>query len=246
MGSSSSSGGSHMKRRVFGFTILGLVLGIVVAPWAQNAIPSSSLSTEVIARVRPALVELLADHGCGLGAPIFIRIFKQPAELEVWVQADSCFRLVKTYPICYFSGGLGPKTTAGDLQAPEGFYFVTPDRLNPHSDYHLSFDLGYPNAYDRAHGRTGSALMVHGDCVSIGCYAMTDKAIEEIYALAEASFQGGQAFFRVHIFPFHMTGERLVEQQDSPWYSFWENLQEGYECFEKRCRPPNVRDWEGR
>ena len=126
------------------------------------------------------------------------------------------------------------------LRGPEGFYFVTPGRLNPFSKFHLSFNLGYPNAYDRAHGRTGGALMVHGDCVSIGCYAMTDAGIEEIYALADAAFREGQPFFRVHVFPFRMTDENMARHEKSRWKDFWENLKEGYDFFERSGRPPNV------
>ena len=117
---------------------------------------------------------------------------------------------------------------------------MTPGQLNPSSRFHLSFDLGYPNAYDRAHGRTGSALMVHGDCVSIGCYAMTDAGIEEIYALADAALRGGQTLFRMHVFPFRLTAENLLQHRYSRWYSFWENLQEGYRLFEEHGRPPDV------
>jgi murein L,D-transpeptidase YafK len=178
-----------------------------------------------------------------LSAPVFVRIFKDSKHLEVWVEREKegRFKLFKTYEICTFSGSLGPKLTEGDLQSPEGFYFVTPERMNPASRFHLSFNLGYPNTYDRAHGRTGSALMVHGSCVSIGCYAMTDAGIEEIYALTDAALRAGQPFFRVHVFPFALTDERLREQRGFRWREFWENLKEGYDYFEREGRPPNVR-----
>jgi len=118
--------------------------------------------------------------------------------------------------------------------------------MNPMSRFHLSFDLGYPNAYDRYYGRTGSALMVHGDCVSIGCYAMTDPGIEEIYALADAALRGGQPFFRVHIFPFRRTPDRIRRSRGSRWWEVWRNLQEGYAFFEREGRPPDVNVREGR
>ncbi len=174
------------------------------------------------------------------GSPIYIRIFKESAELEIWIKKNDIFELFKTYDICAFSGSLGPKTKRGDWQAPEGFYFVRPGNLNPWSSYHLSFNLGYPNAYDRAHGYTGSALMVHGKCVSIGCYAMTDKYINEIYALAHAAFEQGQAYFRVHIFPFRMEEAKLKKHRKNKWHGFWKNLQEGYEYFNTHKTPPNV------
>jgi murein L,D-transpeptidase YafK len=135
---------------------------------------------------------------------------------------------------------LGPKRQLGDGQASEGFYYVRPIQLNPLSTFHLSFNLGYPNRYDRIHGRTGSALMVHGSCVSIGCYAMTDSVIEEIYTLADAAFNNGQPFFRVHLFPFRMTKGNMERHQDSAWIEFWRNLREGYDYFENTFKPPNV------
>ncbi|MCP3866894.1 MAG: murein L,D-transpeptidase, partial [Gammaproteobacteria bacterium] len=152
----------------------------------------------------------------------------------------------RNYEICTFSGTLGPKLKQGDKQSPEGFYFVGPGRLNPWSRFHLSFNLGYPNRYDRFHGRTGSALMVHGRCVSIGCYAMTDLYINEIYALAVAAFKSGQPFFRVHVFPFKLESERLSEYEDSQWHAFWLNLKEGYDYFNRHKKPPNVEVSKGR
>ncbi len=211
-----------------------------VGPLAAFAVPSSPRSREAIARVTPALERALAAKGLTLGAPIFIRIFKESREFEVWVAAGGTFKLFKTYDICSYSGDPGPKLCTGDGQSPEGFYYVTPERMNPVSHFHLSFNLGFPNAYDRAHGRTGSALMVHGNCVSIGCYAMTDPVIEEIFTLADAAFRGGQPFFRVHIFPFRMTDGNMTAQRQSPWAGFWANLKEGYGWFEQNHRPPNV------
>lgn len=210
--------------------------------FAQHHIPSSSRSREAINRVKPKIVKELAAKNLEFGAPIFIRIFKEEMALEVWLRSEINFKLFKTYPICtYGFGGLGPKIRQGDGKAPEGFYFVTPSRLNPVSYFHLSFNLGYPNSYDRHHGRTGSALMVHGSCVSIGCYAMTDGGIEEIFTLADAALRNGQSFFRVHIFPFKMNNENMKKFKKSEWYEFWSNLKEGYDFFEKNNRiPPNV------
>jgi murein L,D-transpeptidase YafK len=203
-------------------------------------IPSSSRSREVIKRVRPGLKSQLKAKGLQFGSPVYIRIFKESGELEVWVKNSMRFELFRNYSICYYSGKLGPKTRRGDLQSPEGFYFVRPRQLNPVSRFHLSFNIGYPNAYDRAFGRTGSALMVHGNCVSIGCYAMTDRNIEEIYTLVDGAFRNGQSFFRVHIFPFRMTEENMMEHAGSKWTSFWKNLKEGYDMFEVDKQPPNV------
>jgi murein L,D-transpeptidase YafK len=165
----------------------------------------------------------------------------------VWIKRENTFEQYKTYTICtYGSGELGPKVKRGDGQAPEGFYLVTPKRMNPLSDFHLSFDFGYPNEYDRVHKRTGSALMVHGNCVSIGCYAMTDPVIEEIYALADAALRREQHFFKVHIFPFRITDESMRKHRSSDWIEFWRNLKEGHDYFEKKHIPPNVRVWNQR
>ena len=204
-------------------------------------IPTSARAERSIAQVEPTLKEELSKRGLKYGAPVFIRIFKDPGTLEVWLESDDgIFVNFKSYEICTFSGNLGPKLKQGDHQSPEGFYFVNADRLNPWSRYHLSFNLGYPNSYDRFHGRTGSALMVHGDCVSIGCYAMTDAYINEIYALVVAALKAGQPFFRVHSFPFKLDNALLEKHSSNQWYSFWLNLKEGYDYFDKHKQPPNV------
>lgn len=205
---------------------------------------------QVKARVAPALNAALKKKGLRLGAPIFIRLFKEEKLLELWFEkSPGTFALFKSYPI-HNDGkrGLGPKLREGDGRAPEGFYFVTPALMKPDSDFHLAFNLGYPNAYDQAHGRTGSYLMVHGDVVSVGCYAMTDPQIEEIYTAADAAFAGGQKFFRVHCFPFRLTPERLVKAREDggEWLDFWENLKEGYDRFEMEKSPPNAEVKDGR
>ncbi len=209
---------------------------------SEIQIPTSPRAQKGIARVAPDLKKELSKAKLEYGAPIFIRIFKEEKELEVWIKKTDNYILFKIYPICtYGSAGLGPKTKQGDCKAPEGFYFIKPSSLNPVSNFHLAFNLGYPNRYDRAHKRTGSALMVHGSCVSIGCYAMTDAGIEEIYALADAALRNGQRFFRVHIFPFRMSNENMGKHKKSKWYAFWENLKEGYDFFENNGNiPPNV------
>jgi murein L,D-transpeptidase YafK len=189
---------------------------------------------------RDSLRSSLEEKPLPVGAHIFIRIFKLERELELWARQGSRFELIRIYPICYFSGELGPKLREGDEQTPEGFYFVTPEQLNPNSRFHLSFNIGYPNRYDRAHGWTGAAIMVHGNCVSIGCFAMTDPIIEDLYQMAEAAFAGGQPFFRVHVFPFRMDSTNMALFAGSGWEEFWYNLKDGYDFFERERRPPNV------
>jgi murein L,D-transpeptidase YafK len=187
-----------------------------------------------------SLPQRLKDLNATMGDPIYIRIFKEASLLEVWVRSGVQYQLLKNYFICAYSGGLGPKEKEGDRQSPEGFYSVKKHQLNPKSKFHLSFNLGYPNAYDRAHKRTGSFLMVHGNCVSIGCYAMTDAKIEEIYALVEKALKKGQKSVPVHIYPFKMTDENMALYADNKWFDFWTNLQEGYDYFEDEKIPPHI------
>jgi len=155
-------------------------------------------------------------------SPILVRIFKEEAELEVWKEdKNGRFALLRTYPICRWSGELGPKIKEGDRQAPEGFYTITPGLMNPNSNYYLAINMGFPNAYDRANGRSGAFLMIHGDCSSRGCYAMTDEQIAEIYALARESFFGGQKSFQIQAYPFRMTPLNMAKHRDSPSMAFW-------------------------
>jgi murein L,D-transpeptidase YafK len=174
-------------------------------------------------------------------SPMLVRVFKQEAELEVWKQTRSGqFALLKTYPICRWSGDLGPKVREGDRQAPEGFYNITPAQMNPRSAYYLSFNTGYPNAFDKSLGRTGSELMVHGDCSSRGCYAMTDEQISEIYTLGRESFFGGQRAFQFAAFPFRMTPVNMAKHRNNPNMPFWKMIKQGYDHFEVTRQEPKV------
>ncbi len=174
-------------------------------------------------------------------SPLLVRLFKQEAELELWKQdAAGRYELLKTYPICRWSGELGPKIKEGDRQAPEGFYNITPAQMNPNSQFYLSFNMGYPNAFDKAHGRTGAHLMVHGDCSSRGCYAMTDDQIGEIYSLARESFFGGQRSFQVQAYPFRMTPANFAKHRNNPNIPFWRMLKDGSDHFEVTRQEPNV------
>jgi len=197
-------------------------------------------------KVTPSLKEDFLEKGLKWGSPIFLRAFKDEKILELWVKKDGNFHLFRSYGIAAASGVPGPKEKEGDGQVPEGFYYVTQSQMNPQSDFHLSFNIGYPNRFDKALGRTGSFIMIHGSNVSIGCLAMTDAKIEEIYTLADAAFNGGQKFFRVHLFPFRMTEEKVKAHSASKWSSFWQNLQTGYQLFEEKKCPPDVTMEDGR
>ncbi len=184
----------------------------------------------------------MALKGLGMENPMLIRAFKSEMKLELWVKSAYSpeYELFKSYNICKKSGRLGPKLQEGDLQTPEGFYEVTEERLNPNSQYFLSFNIGYPNEYDRSHRRTGSLLMIHGSCVSEGCLAMTNRNIGEIYLIIENNFKYGHESIPIHIFPFRMTEENMAMRQASQWYPFWKNLKEGYDYFEKYRVPATV------
>lgn len=207
---------------------------------SSREVPSSPRSLRAIASVAPSLTRDLEAMGLEYGSPIFMRAFKEERELEIWVENDGVFHLFRVYPVAGLSGWLGPKRYRGDLQAPEGFYRVTPSQMNPDSRFHLAFDLGYPNEYDRARHRTGSSLMIHGRETSMGCFAMTDEAMEEIYALADAALRNGQEAFYVHSFPFRMTDENMEFFREYRWYYFWATLRTGHDLFEKTGRPPEV------
>jgi murein L,D-transpeptidase YafK len=193
---------------------------------------------------QPVPAKLVADmtaKDMDLQSPILVRLFKQEAELEVWKQDRSGrFALLKTYPICRWSGDLGPKIREGDRQAPEGFYAITPAQMNPKSAYYLSFNTGFPNAFDKALGRSGSELMVHGDCSSRGCYAMTDEQIAEIYSLGRESFFGGQRAFQFQAYPFRMTPLNMARHRNNPNMPFWKMIKEGYDHFEVTRQEPKV------
>jgi len=219
------------------FSLLRKISSAIVLVWIALSLAACSGFVKGDNRhnvpLSPAMHAALKSIGSAPGEAMVVRIFKQERQLEVWKRASSGqFRLLKTYEICAYSGDLGPKFQEGDRQAPEGFYTITPGLMNPKSNYYLAFNTGFPNKYDRAHGRTGSNLMVHGDCSSSGCYAMTDAGIGEIYALARETFKGGNPSFQLQIFPFRMTPQNIAANAASPHLAFWKDIKEGYDIFE--------------
>lgn len=190
--------------------------------------------------LKDSVVAKLKAMGSSPAEGMLIRIFKESSELEVWKRtAGGAYKHFQTYEICAWSGELGPKIREGDRQSPEGFYTITPGHLNPNSNYYLAFNTGFPNKFDRAHGRTGSNLMVHGDCSSSGCYSMTDESIAEIYALVRESFAGGNPGVQLQIYPFRMTPQNLARHASSPHLAFWKDIKEGYDRFELTRSPPS-------
>jgi murein L,D-transpeptidase YafK len=202
---------------------------------------SYELPTKAMKELSPQMLTLLDQKQMPKDSPILVRLFKEESELEVWKQdTTGHFQILKVYPICRWSGDLGPKVREGDRQAPEGFYAITPGLMNPNSNYYLAINTGFPNAYDRANGRSGALLMIHGDCSSRGCYAMTDEQIGEIYSLARESFLGGQQSFQFQAYPFRMTPANLARHRTNPNMAFWKMIKQGNDHFEVTHLEPKV------
>jgi len=210
----------------------------------SQTIPSSARSRKAVENVMPELQERFNQLNLTMGSPVYLRIFKLPDELEVWIKKDSVYQHFKTYEICNYSGGLATKHREGDNKSPVGFYSIKPLQLNPYSSFHLSFNIGYPNRLERSLGYTGSAIMVHGSCVSAGCYAMTNANIEEIWTIMVKAFENGQEAIPLRIFPFRLTDENLSERQSHPDYDLWKDMQPAFSYFENNKLPPviEVRD----
>jgi murein L,D-transpeptidase YafK len=199
----------------------------------QTPLPASAVTADRDSR--------LAAKGLSAGNPVMIRIFKAESEFELWMLRDERFELFATYPICKWSGKLGPKLHEGDKQAPEGMYTVAMPQIHRKGRWPRSLNIGYPNAFDKAMERTGSLILVHGGCTSTGCYAMTNPRMEEIYKLSELALQQGQQSIPVHVFPFRMTETNLAAHADSQWLPFWRNIKDAYDLFERTRVPPSVK-----
>lgn len=227
------------------FARAGLLIGAIGGAIALAGCTDSSIGDfapqHANRQLPPKIQQAMKAKGMNKTAPVMARVFKEEGKLEIWKQkTNGRYDLIASYDICKWSGKLGPKFTEGDRQAPEGFYTVRPSQMKPNSQYHLAFNIGYPNSYDRANGRTGSNLMVHGACSSAGCYSMTDQQIEEIYAFGRDAFQGGQTEFQVQAFPFRMTAANMARYRNDPNYEFWKMLKVGYDHFELTKVPPKV------
>ncbi len=222
-----------------GLALAAIAASLLLAGCNADSIPT--VPTRALAPLSREMSAELERKQMPGESPILVRIFKEEAELEVWKKdTTGSFALLKTYPICRWSGDLGPKVKEGDRQAPEGFYQITPGQMNPNSSYFLAFNLGFPNTYDKANDRTGAFLMVHGDCSSRGCYAMTDEQIGEIFTLGRESFTGGHKSFQVQAYPFRMTPANMAKHRNSPHMAFWRMIKQGYDHFEVTRQEPKV------
>lgn len=198
---------------------------------------------------RFAIKQLFRDRGIPYPADqVFIRIFKRERQLELWarpVGADT-FALLKSYDICALSDKLGPKRRQGDMQTPEGFYYI--DNFNPRSGFHLSLHIDYPNASDAILGdgkSLGGDIFIHGGCKTEGCMAVTDEHIKEIYWVAVEARDNGQSRIPVHIFPARLTNNNMAQlvnvfSKEPELVRFWSNLKTGYDYFAQRKQLPDV------
>jgi len=234
--------GVKFPRSVMRALLASAAIAAATALAGCNTDSLTGVSTERALRpLSPEMTRDLEKKNMPKESPILVRLFKEESELEVWKQdTTGRFALLKSYPICRWSGELGPKIKEGDRQAPEGFYTINPGQMNPNSSYYLAINLGFPNEFDRAWGRTGDFIMIHGICSSRGCYAMTDEQIGEIYALARESFFGGQQTFQVQAYPFRMTPLNMARHRTNPNMAFWKMLKEGYDHFEVTRLEPKV------
>jgi murein L,D-transpeptidase YafK len=220
---------------------------VITAAVASTWIPvrclgeaDTQLPSKATQEVSRELLSLFQQKRMPKYSPILVRIFKEESELEVWKQdITGRFQMLKIYPVCRWSGDLGPKLHEGDRQTPEGFYTITSELMNPNSNYYLAINTGFPNQFDRSNDRDGTFLMVHGDCWSSGCYAMTDEQMGEIYSLARDSLLG-QPSFQVQAYPFRMTPENLARHRTNPNMDFWKMLKIGNDHFETTHLEPKV------
>ena len=235
------SGVTLIRATVVYLLALTAALAGAVTPFQCLAEDGNQLPTKATQEVSHELRSLFQQKNMLKHSPILVRLFKEESELEVWKQdTTGHFQILKVYPICRWSGDLGPKLHEGDRQAPEGFYAITPELMNPNSNYYLAINIGFPNSFDKANDRDGTFLMIHGDCWSSGCYAMTDEQIGEIYSLARDLFLGGQPSFQIQAYPFRLTPANLARHRTNPNMDFWKMLKIGNDHFEATRLEPKV------
>jgi murein L,D-transpeptidase YafK len=235
---------SRVSRLLF---LLGALCCLAPAAWAETADdPAPAVQPVETDNASSALEADLEENGFRLGAPAFIRVLKADSSLEVWMLKGARFQLYRSYSICKWSGVLGPKLYEGDRQSPEGVYFITGGDLIVNARWHRAMNVGFPNPRDRALGLTGSGILIHGKCSSVGCFALTDDVVEDVYDIVQAALQAGQPRVPVHIFPFELTREKLAGVAGDEWSDFWKELKRGHDLFLRDGLPPRTYVCNGR
>lgn len=211
---------------------IALIIAMLLMPCMSFAslLTSNSATTPVNKEFKQQL----------MGSPVYIQIFKEERTLELFVKMGEKYQLLDSYRICNYSGGLGPKQRQGDFKSPEGFYSVDRSQLKPDSRFYKAINIGFPNEFDRSHGYQGQYLMIHGACVSVGCYAMTDENIDEIFQFVTGALVFGQPRVQVSIYPFRMTDANMQRHKYSYYANFWKQLKPGYDYFAANHQPPGV------
>jgi murein L,D-transpeptidase YafK len=228
------------------FTIIHMAL-VLIVPFTENALGArrSSHVTSVTAKAIE-LSKAFEAKGLKLGAPVFIRVYKQTSEMELWVEKGARFVLFKTYGICRWSGGLGPKYYEGDRQSPEGLYRITPADLIVNARWDRAMNINYPNSFDVINGRSGSGILIHGKCGSIGCFAIQDRNVEEVYGAVRAALEGGQAYIPVLSLPFRFADLAPSREDTRQMSEFWADLRRADLLFERDRLPPAAWICDGR
>lgn len=232
-----------------------LLLTMTIPAFAQSEFKTEQLTFD---RVKAAYDEKWANlqtelSAAGITKPfkLYIAAYKNEGKLELWLKTNGqkAYKLFKTYDFCAHSGTLGPKVKEGDLQTPEGFYYI--NVFNPKSSFHLSLGINYPNKVDERRSgkeRPGGNIYIHGNCVTVGCIPLTDDKIKEVYVLAVEAKNASQDQIPVHIFPFKMTSVNLNAylKQYPAQRALWTNLETGYRYFEKHNNLAVVTEKEGK
>jgi murein L,D-transpeptidase YafK len=228
------------------FSIIFVTLWLLV-PFTESALGARrSPYGKAVAAKAIELSKAFEEKGLKLGSPVFIRVYKQTSEMELWIEKGSRYVLFKTYGICRWSGGLGPKYYEGDRQSPEGLYRITSADLIVNARWDRAMNINYPNSFDVMNGRSGSGILIHGKCGSIGCFAIQDRNVEEVYAAVREALKGGQAYIPVLSLPFRFASLAPSKQDTRQMSEFWSDLRRADLLFARDRLPPAAWICDGR
>lgn len=232
-----------MKFRVTCLLLGALLLSLPVCEGAMAARRGNGNSVEAVGMTLAAQFQ---EKGLTLGSAVFIRVYKQTSEMELWVQQGARYVHFKTYGICRWSGGLGPKMYEGDRQSPEGLYHITAADLIVNPRWDRAMNINYPNSYDVVNGRSGSGILIHGKCGSVGCFAIQDQNVEEVYGAVRAALNNGQAEIPVLALPFRFASVAPTVNDTLQLSEFWSDLRRADLLFERDRIPPTAWICDGR